>query len=410
MATVNTALAKEDKKRAQQDLAKPGFAGVAMNDVKRQPTLPILDDNASVAEPTIPTLSRPTNQFDLSSYPSRPASPFAPRPQSPFENRPESRSTHRAPSSALSREPTLPSFDNEERPGGPSRQTTHSSMNSNTSFASDAPLMSQAGDMGHGGRADSRSRGPSRMDSERSQSTTRTFHSARPPAPGRSYTGSSRGTQPPFNPRMGPPPRSNTGTSSTSMAPSYRSYSQPGVRGPMSRDASVTSSASSRRPLDSSGLSRQTTQEYEMQPPRGGSAMSHALPPRADSAMGGPRSAGPIPGRAAPPPSGPLPFPPRPSGRDSPSYRAGDPPSAPTRNFNHPSLNRQPPGTDYFGESAVPPRAGTAPIGTAQSVGHQDHASIIDMYGNAEQDMLYRPSTTGPAPGWGRQQMPPRGW
>ena len=224
MNTVNTALAKEDKKRALNDLAKVGVAGTATSDVKRQPTVPNLD---SETEPSIPTLSRQTTQDLASPFGTRPDSPFAARPASPFGMRPSTPSSTVRSASALGRDPTVPGvLGNGRRPQAPSRQTTNTSMNSDASYASDAPLMTQAGEMGYGGRADSRngSRGPSRMESER------TMHSSRPGGPARTFTDSSRGTQAPFNPRMGPPRRINTDMSNVSSMTGGSAFS--------SRDAS----------------------------------------------------------------------------------------------------------------------------------------------------------------------------
>lgn len=130
MATVNKALDKQDMKRAANDLAKPGFLGTATNDVKRQPTLPNMDDENL-------SMSRRTTQSDFVPFPSRPSI---------------SSGIGRAPSPL--RGPTLPDVGVfPKRPDIPSRQTTQSSVNSNTSHASNVPLLSSTGDMGYGGQA-----------------------------------------------------------------------------------------------------------------------------------------------------------------------------------------------------------------------------------------------------------------
>ncbi len=351
MKTVNTALAKEDKKRALNDLAKVGVAGTATSDVKRQPTLPNLD---AEAEPTIPPLSRKATDDIISPFGTRPDSPFAARPASPFGSRPSTPSSNARSASALgTREPTLPSvLGDGRRPNGPSRQTTNTSVNSDASYASDAPLMSQAGEMGYGGRGDSRnrSRGPSRMDDSRGPSrmdVDRSIpHSARPGGPGRNFTGSSRGTPSPFNPRMGPPNRTNTDMSSMS--------SMAGSHGAPSRDASLASSNRRSPPGGPSNFSRQPTQEFEMHP-RSGSGMSGRPPPQ-----------------TGPPPRGPLPGPPPANVPGYRPYTPGGPPGGPPRNFTSP-YNQPPPRAgssqdgprqDYFGDSrpGPPQRSGTAPI------------------------------------------------
>lgn len=338
MNTVNTALAKEDKKRALNDLAKVGVAGTATSDVKRQPTVPNLESDA---EPSIPALSRHTTQDIASPFGTRPASPFSARPASPFGTRPSTPTGTINSASALGREPTVPSvLGNGRRPQAPSRQPTNTSMNSDASYASDAPLMSQASNMGYGGRGDSHngSRVPSRMDSER------TFHSAQSRPPGRTFTGSSRGTQgtqQSYNSRMGPPRRTNTDMSNMS--------SMTGGSGIPSRDASLASSNRRSPPGGPPNLSRQPAQEFEMHPPSS-SAMNINRPP-----PNGPPPHGPLPG----PPSASMPYKP---------FTPGGPSSGvPLRNFTAP-FNQPPPRSasrqDYFGDDrpAPPQRSGTAPI------------------------------------------------
>ena len=389
MNTVNTALAKEDKKRALNDLAKVGVAGTATSDVKRQPTVPNLDSDA---EPSIPTLSRQTTQDIASPFGTRPDSPFAARPASPFGIRPSTpNGTTR--SSALGREPTVPSvLGNGRRPQAPSRQTTNTSINSDASYASDAPLMTQAGEMGYGGRADSRngSPGPSRMDDSRGPSrmeSERTLHSARPGGPARTFTDSSRGTQPSFNPRMGPPRRTNTDMSNKSSMTGGSAFS--------SRDASLASTSRRSPPGGPPNFSRQPTQEFEMHP-RSGSAMSSNRPPP-----------------NGPPPRGPLPGPPLANMVPYKPYTPSPPPGGPRRNFTVP-YNQPPPSStsrqdgpqqDYFGN--VPPhRPGTAPIPRSGPYGTPGRNSPAP----------FRPATAqgggrpGPPQGGGRSGPPQGGY
>ena len=385
MKTVNTALAIEDKKRALNDLAKVGVAGTATSDVKRQPTLPNLDSDA---EPTIPPLSRTVTDDIISPFGTRPDSPFAARPASPFGNRPSTASgTTRSASALGNREPTVPSMlGGGRRPNGPSRQTTNASANSDASYASDAPLMSQAGEMGYGGRADSRngSRGPSRMDADRS------VHNARPGGPGRNFTGSSRGTAQPFNPRMGPPSRANTDMSSMT-----------GSHGAPSRDASLASSNRRSPPGGPPNFSRQPTQEFEMHP-RSGSAMSGRPPPQ-----------------KGPPPRGPLPGPPQATTPGYKPYTPGAaPPRGPPRNFTSP-YNQPPPRSgssqggprqDYFGDARPDPpqRSGTAPIPHSGPYGGPGRNSPAPFRPATAQAGGNRP---GPPPGayGGPRPGPPRG-
>ena len=359
MDKVNKALAKQDKKRAENALANPGFAGTAQNDVKRQPTLPLLDDNASVA-------SFPTTIASQQKLPSN----FA-----PFEARPSSRNDNKRPLT-LSREPTLPDLAApSSRPSMPSRQTTQSSAHSNASYASDAPLMSQAAGMGHGGeepsRSESRNR-PYRMDSDHSVASRR-------PPPGRSYTGQSSATQRSQTPRVGPPLRQNTDMSSLSASTDHSSRAQ--GRQTMSRDPS---NVSSRRPMyPPSNPHRPFPQEFEMQPSTPGSTINN---------------------RPAAPPSNPGGFEP---------YQPFNPsrPLAPIRNFTMP-YNPTTPG-DYFNSDGQPPRLGTAPV--PRSADFQNHPINAPVVGQPPRDMPMRPATAEPRPGqpggyhpWASRLPPPR--
>lgn len=376
--TVNTALAKEDKKRALNDLAKVGVAGTAASDVKRQPTVPNLDPDA---EPTIPNLSRQTTQDITSPFGTRPDSPFMARPASPFGVRPSTPGSTAHPASALGREPIAPSILGNSRRPTPSRQTTNASMNSDASYASDAPLMTQAGEMGYGGRAESRngshgssrpgdSRGPSRMGSDR------TFHSARPRGPARTFTDPSGGTQPSFNPQQDTPRRTNTDMSkisSTSVSTAFPS-----------RDGSLASSNGRSPHGGPPNFSRQPAQEFEMHP-RSGSAMSSNRPPR-----------------NGPPPQGPLPGPPSANMAPYEPYAPTPSSGAPIRTFAAP-YKQPPPGSasrqdshqpNYFGDASLP-RPETAPI---------SHSGPFNAPGR-NSPIPFRPATAqgGARPG------PPRG-
>jgi hypothetical protein len=124
---VDEALKKENESRARQE-AKAAKAGLA---IKKQPTLPDIaggfkrDDD----EPTLPSLSRTTTQTTLPLYESRPPT-------------------------AMGDAPLMPGFPPNGRPA-PQRLMTHQSDTSVSSFASNAPLMSAASDMGYDSPASS---------------------------------------------------------------------------------------------------------------------------------------------------------------------------------------------------------------------------------------------------------------
>ena len=123
---VNKALEEEERKRIKADAKaakkgeKPQFG--------RQATLPTLFDQKSDDKlPNMPMLNRNDTMTTLPVYSSRPGTP--------------------------SGQPTLPGFEldqlDQKRPF-PSRTVTGSSAMSNSSFASNAPLMGNASDMGYG--------------------------------------------------------------------------------------------------------------------------------------------------------------------------------------------------------------------------------------------------------------------
>ena len=366
---VDKAIAKDYKDRVNR--VATGGVGASVGapasnldlDYKRQPTLPNLDTNTEI--PSAP-LSRQTTG---TAFESRPASPFGFRPAAPFIERPSSPRPS-ALSGSTKHEPTIPDFAGANgRPDAPSRSGTQSSMQSNTSYGSDAPLMGGAAEMGY--RPPNRQSPPGRpprMESERSAS------SSRGPPP-RGFSAMSQHTQRSVSAgqsRMGLPPRQSSAVGSRSMTPMSGSTQGPG-RHPMSRDPSAASTSSQqRRPLPgASGLSRRPTQEYEMQSP----TSSSVKPP------------------------------PLPSGHGS-SYAPFKPTFASQqRNFTQPQQQQQQqralPPTDYFGETHVPQRVGTAPA--AQSVGMYDD-TIYDAYGASNPPpgqqafVPFRPATAGPGP------------
>ncbi|KAL9604666.1 MAG: hypothetical protein Q9219_000386 [cf. Caloplaca sp. 3 TL-2023] len=140
---VNKALAREDRLRAREAARTP--SGEQLIPVKRQPTLPMVDDDNQVLGPGF--LTRQTTQNTFSSAPSH----------------------HAAELTTLVRQPTIPNVSPiDQRPDAPSRSTTQSSTRSFDSYGSDAPLMSAAASMGYGP-----SRSFSRPLPSRSTSSTR---------------------------------------------------------------------------------------------------------------------------------------------------------------------------------------------------------------------------------------------
>lgn len=371
MNKVNKALAKDNKTRAKQGVKGP-TVGDFQADVKLQPTLPVVD---AAGGEHFATISRQTTQTETSC--------FDPRPLT----------------DVVSPEPTVPNvFLDPLRPGSPSRSVTQSSFRSNGSYESHAPLLSSAGEMGYGGNGHPGPRGAtSRMDSE-----ARTLHSARP-APNRSLTGGSQGTQRSFNSsssRAGPPNRTFTensqstqrsfNSSSSTFGPPNRQnsdisgrvtpasvLSQPQALKPMPRDMSL--STVGRRPSGPAGFD-----EFEMHPPV--------------NRINGPPSNG-----------GYLAFNPNkqsaPSGAPVSVYST---PSSAAPNFTLPSR----PANDYFGSIDRPAqRSGTAPLPQDTTF----HTSPDDPYaGNWQQSFTRpvgpaRPATATPSAGYGqRRPMPPR--
>ena len=166
---VNKALEEEERKRIRADAKaakkgeKPQFG--------RQATLPTLFDQKTDDKlPNMPMLNRNDTMATLPVYSSRPGTP--------------------------SGQPTLPAFEldqlDQKRPF-PSRNVTGSSAMSNTSYASNAPLMGNASDMGYGRSASPAPSLPS-LD-------TNGF----PTAPQRTMTANSNSSQWSRGPSGGPP-------------------------------------------------------------------------------------------------------------------------------------------------------------------------------------------------------------
>ena len=250
-ARVDKAIAKEHLERVKKVATGGSGASVGMPsqptmDVKREPTLPNMSSEA-------PAQSFHASRPSTSSL-SRPSSPFGTRPASPFIDRPASPRPGPA-RSALSREPmTSAPGSGQSTPAPLSRAVTHSSLNSNTSYTSDAPLLGGAAEMGQ--RTRDRQPQPSglpRRDSDRSLASSM--------APSTRHG--------PYH--HGAPLRLNTGLTGRSMTPG----SQTPGRSPMSRDPmSASSSQAGRRPAPN--FSRRPTQEFEMTTPADSGIVSPA--------------------------------------------------------------------------------------------------------------------------------------
>ncbi|KAL9005427.1 MAG: hypothetical protein Q9188_001821 [Gyalolechia gomerana] len=229
---VNKALARGDNLRARGAARTP--SGERPPQVKRQPTIPLVDDDDQSVRPG--DLTRQTTQNTLSSTPSHHAT------------------------AALTRQPTIPDVSPiSERPDAPSRSTTQSSARTNESYGSDAPLMGAAGGMGYcPARSYSRPL-PSRSASNQSMPYDRVPMSRKP-------TAGSQNTQKSYNPAFSwrPPPGrmdSNSiirGPSRQNTELSTNASTQYGDYGPLSRNGTHTSIPSPQTYTQS--------QEYEMRP------------------------------------------------------------------------------------------------------------------------------------------------
>lgn len=359
METVNTALEKGDKLRAANDLARPGFAGTAISDVKRQPTFPSLD-NGAVAD-SLHSSSQHQSRSDIASFISRPGS----------------RNTSDSAASII-RGPTIPDMSRfSRRPDLPSRQATQSSLNSHTSYGSDAPLLSQAGGMGLGGQDRSQTdltTNPTSADLDRSLPRQRPF-------PDRSLSGQSGSFQRPQNPQMGPPRRQYTDT--TVMSSSSNNTAIHHNRPLVNRDPSATSLRRPMTPLSNGEAAN--LQEFEMHPPRAGSAMSHRATPQNVSQVY-------------------IPY--------KPYNPNGQPP--PIQNFAMP-FNHREPGAQSPLRAEMPERSGTAPLPQPAAGQHSGFAAIgVNDSFRQPMQMPARPATAGPGPdqrfmqnGWGDSRGPP---
>ena len=375
---VKNALAKENVKQTKGD-SNFGKAGDGIQELKRQPTLPILDPLGDDKLPDMPIVSRQTTQTSLPPYSSEPPKHhdvFLPRPQ---------------------RQPTIPdvSLDREQR-NVPTRSTTQTSATSSASYSSNTPLIGSGQSMGQAspGRTYSPApisrmasdstmpyNRPSPMDRSATGSTQRSYRSGYGAAPGRERT-------------PGPPSRQNTGMSD------YESAGR-SVRGPPMRQNTGTSDYQMFGRASPIPEMHPSTGYFDNQP----SGRSTPGPPvRQNTGI----SAYQNNGRSTPnlprsdsqnttlpaqyPQRNPLftPQPPQPScaaTRYIPYAPPTNipPPPQPYRNFSTP--NRLPPQNETFDpRSQPPPRAGTAP--PPQHNTYDD--SIYDSYGASDLPPLPR--------------------
>jgi len=213
---VNKAIQEEERKRVKAD--QKAFKNGEKPTLGRQATLPTLFDTKSTDKlPAMPMLNRNDTTATLPPYTSRPGTPSNQQPRLP--------------------DLELSNLD-QKRPMGPSRLGTSSSAISSASYASNAPLMAAAADMGYA-RAASPAPSLPHLD---------TNQPAFPfPGPQRTMTGSTNGSQWPRNPqqmRNGPPGPSRqdsfaNGAPGPSRQPTQNSFSNgpPGPSRQMTQDS-----------------------------------------------------------------------------------------------------------------------------------------------------------------------------
>lgn len=387
---VNKALAKDDVAKARAD----DRTGPRPLELKRQPTLPMLETGNDDKLPNMPSLSRQTTQTTLPPYTTRP----------PTHN--ESFTI------GLQRQPTVPNVSSSyARPTAPSRSNTQQSAFSTTSYTSDAPLMGSAYPMGSGppGRGHPQD-AVSRMGSERSMASGR-------PLMNRSGTNSTQASSRTYQPawcqpsttdggRPDLPCRQNTACSDSQ---SYgRSSPAPPSRQNtgMSNYQSGACSTPGLSPIDSQGRRKPTPlspiDSYGRRTP---TSQSGYAPPSHDYEMQSQRPLRPHNVNHPPPTNRFVAYDPTFGPPSTQSNSHVESPAASSlasppahRNFSAPLRNvRQP---DYFNQQPPPPqRSGTAPL--PPSATYDD--SIYDSYGGGEEvprlQMPARAATTGPGSG-----------
>ncbi|MCJ1397450.1 hypothetical protein MMC11_000643 [Xylographa trunciseda] len=419
---VNKALTKDNATQSTVD-SKNSKAGDRPYELKRQPTLPMIDPSSDDKLPEMPMLSRQGTQASLP----------------PYTARPPTRNDSFPP--GLQRQPTVPDVSlDPTRPAAPSRSNTQYSAASNSSYASNVPLMGSANPMGYGPAGQNYPSGTlSRMDSDCSMASGR-------PLISRNGTSNSQTSARPYNPawqqpdpaqgrRPGPPSRHNTGFSDqqsygrSSPAPPSRqntgtnnyepirqntgfsdtqSYGRSSPAPPSRQNTGTSNyqytgrSTPGLSPLDSQGRRKPNppslTDSYNRRPlptqnPYAPSPQAFEMRPQPPPLINQhPQSASrfvPYNPNFAPPSTQSdtaVPFPTAQNFASSPTHR----------NFSAPLRSARQP--DYFSQKPLPPqRSGTAPLPPTAT--YDD--SIYDSYG-AEEEEVPRPmpppraATTGP--------------
>ena len=345
MARVNRALEKGNNVRERQG-AKGIKGGATHQDIKRQPTVPIVNtEDFHIGQPISRQLTRVESDH---------LGPHAPTPA--IDN----------PVVALGREPTVPDvLSNSRRPYLPSRSTTQSSIQSNNIYADDAPLIHSAAPLGY--NATSSRPAPSRMDSDR-----RRIY--RPPLQSATNTSEKSEATLPAS-RIAPYRHQDTGEDTNKARGS--SLQQPKTRRPVPQNTSSNYGSPPSGPLRVIA-----TQEYEMQtqpsdkvfrppPENGGYVAFNPNNRKTAKAMG--------------------------STHPGPFLNA-------TSTLNH--MQRQmPPNHSIDAKLRPPQRSGTAPISHGQSY----HDDLYDAYAGSWQEPRVgvgppRPATAG---GWSRPSQRP---
>ncbi|KAL8736808.1 MAG: hypothetical protein Q9166_000174 [cf. Caloplaca sp. 2 TL-2023] len=251
-AKVDKALARGERLRAQE--AAKTISGERPAKIKRQPTIPLVDEDHDTFTPA--DLGRQTTQATFSSGPSR----------------------HNSDRTTLNRQPTMPLVSPiSDRPEAPSRSTTQSSARTNESHRSDVPLMGTAGGMGHARPI----RSFSRPTLARSASDWSTPYDH--PSTTRHASAASRSAQQPFNtaPSARPQPdrmtsndtsrnltRQNTHTSTYTPSMQFHHHDSTNSRPP-------TRQGRQNLALSTPYTTTPPIQEYEMHPPHPTNRPSH---------------------------------------------------------------------------------------------------------------------------------------
>ncbi|RDW85538.1 hypothetical protein BP5796_03863 [Coleophoma crateriformis] len=349
---INKALADEERrnqKAAEKAAAKAAKKGEKPVVQGRQATLPtLLDPKSDDKLPNMPTLNRTDTFSTLPQYSSRPGTP--------------------------SGQPTIPTFEldqlDQKRPF-PSRTATGASNMSNVSYASNAPLMSNASDMGYG-------RSASPVPSLPPLDTNST-------GPQRTMTGSSNNSQwsrgpVPQPPRMPSAMGREYTASPVSYSDSPNGRNTPGMNG-IPRQPSVDSFGRPMpRAIGELGGRSMTPVSEGRYSPAPGSQMGRASPGPYSPQFPGPN-----------PPNTYTPY--NPNMRSASAAPQQNPTSVPQpyRNMTDPGMRGPPTNGGYFGDEPLPmpQRPGTAQSQRSMAGG----PPAVNYYGNEPLPMPQRPGT-----------------